>query len=166
MRWTIDAGDPSAFSDARRLIASGIAPEVPDSEDRFAIETVIGEILAAASHGGSTGVTIEFQCSRLGAIVETWDDGSPIFSDGDSMQRAILATLATYIDVSRSDTGNHVVVRLPFREPGGLANRSHIWQLAGALVIERSRAVAARLNSTLGRASDETNAGDRHDIGS
>lgn len=84
MRWTIDAGDRSAFSDARRLIAREIAPQIPDPDDRFAIEAVMGEILAAAAQSGSSTVTVEFQCSRIGAVLETWDDARRF------LQRAIL----------------------------------------------------------------------------
>lgn len=158
MRCTVDTSDRRAIAHVRRAIVEEIGPHIADADDRFAIEVIAGEVLAAELEHGGTNVVVEASAGPTGATLQIWDQSPAMNVDDDPIRKAILAALESIIQIERSQGGTHIVVRLPFREKGRLLHGHRIWQLASALVFERTSALDRRLKSAL----DERSSSEPH----
>jgi hypothetical protein len=68
----------------------------------------------------------------------------------DELRRKLLATYADLVDVSSSDQGNHIEIRLPVQQvtmPGDAAP-ARLWKIASQLVVHRSRRIADEIERT------------------
>lgn len=149
MRCTVDTSDRRAIARVRRAIVEEIGPHIASADDRFAVEVIAGEVLAAELEHGGTSVVVEASAGPTGATMQIWDQSPAMNVDDDPIRKAILSALESVIQIERSQGGSHIVVRLPFREKGRLLHGHRIWQLASALVFERTSALECRIRETM-----------------
>ena len=148
MRLAIDAGDPRSVVSARRALAEEIGRRARSSDDAFAAEVLIGEILCAEMERGRVAIALELEWTPLGPVVHLYDQGNPFGPDPDNhVRRSIIDSLKHDLTISSSPQGNHIRVRLPLeqaRERSGPA----VWKIASELVAKRSRDIAEKIDIT------------------
>lgn len=148
MRLAIDAGDPRSVVSARRALAEEIGRRARSSDDAFAAEVLIGEILCAEMERGRVAIALELEWTKTGPVVHLYDQGNPFGPDPDNhVRRSIIDSLKHDLTISSSPQGNHIRVRLPVDEN---RNRSvpAVWKIASELVTKRSRDIAEKLEKT------------------
>ncbi|GAC1392008.1 MAG: hypothetical protein NVSMB31_09780 [Vulcanimicrobiaceae bacterium] len=156
MQWVLDTRDLRAVAQTRRAIAGEITPYVCDIHEGYAVEVIAGEILAAEVSNGARTVTVQLECSALHVTLEIWDDAPAFELGSDPLRDALIANLATTVQVEESAGGHHLTIRLPInRADDDFSRTTRIWQLASALVTERATQMSERLKSRFVEAGAE-----------
>lgn len=114
MNWSIDAGDAFAVARVRRSAIDEIRSMSSESTDLFALELVLGELLASEMERGHWSLAVSVESDVAGPTVHVYAQGTPaIAADNNDYRKAILRGTRVPMTIEASAQGTHTVLRPP-----------------------------------------------------
>lgn len=119
MQWSIDSADAFAVASVRRSVIKELRALMDEGADLFAIEIVLGELLAAEMERGHWSLAVSVEHDVAGPAVHIYAQGPPaIGTDHNEYRRAILLGTRVPLTIEASSQGTHIALRPPPESSG------------------------------------------------
>ena len=143
MQWSIDSADAYSVATVRRRVIEEIRRMEDGGADLFALEIVLGELLAAEMERGHWALAISVESELAGPTVHLYAQGPPAIGvDHNEYRRAILLGTRVPLTVEASAQGTHIVLRMPPEASGEAMFRQRATQ-----TYQRAREISRRYTS-------------------
>lgn len=113
MKWSIDCSDAYAVTRARHAVIEQLTKLGDQDIDLFAVETVLGELLAAEIGRGHVALAIVIEQSIGGPTVHIYTQGRHAAGTHGELRDAILRNTRVPMSIEVSSQGTHVCLRVP-----------------------------------------------------
>lgn len=116
MQWSIDSADAYSLARVRHAVVDELGRLAGPRADLFAVETVLGEVLAAEMGRGHQALAITIEEAIGGPCVHIYTQGPPgIAGTQGELSKAILRATRLPMSIERTSQGTHIAlhVRLP-----------------------------------------------------
>jgi hypothetical protein len=126
MNWSIDSADAFSVARVRRSAIDEVRGLAADpGADLFALELVLGELLAAETERGHWALAVSVESELAGPTIHLYAQGPPAIGVGrNEYRRAILLGTRIPLTVEASAQGTHMVLRMPSEASGEAMFRS------------------------------------------
>ena len=119
MQWSIDSADAFAIAQVRRSAIDEVRLLSGEGADLFALEIVLGELLAAEMERGHWSLAVSVERDVAGPTVHIYAQGPPaIGTVANEYRRAILLGTRVPLTIEASSQGTHITLRLPPESSG------------------------------------------------
>ncbi len=126
MNWSIDSADAFSVARVRRSAIDAVRGLSADSgADLFALELVLGELLAAETERGHWALAVSVESELAGPTIHLYAQGPPAIGvDHNEYRRKILLGTRVPLTVEASAQGTHIALRMPPEASGEAMFRS------------------------------------------
>jgi hypothetical protein len=119
MQWSIDSADAFAVARVRRSAIDEVRMLSGTTADLFALELVLGELLAAEMERGHWSLAVSVERDIAGPTIHVYAQGPPaVGTDGNEYRRAILLGTRVPLTIEASAQGTHIMLRPPAESSG------------------------------------------------
>lgn len=118
MRWSIDAADAYSVAKVRRAVVEQLQNLCGEGADLYAVETVLGELLAAEMERGHLAVAVIVERTSGGVpAVHIYTQGQPVVrSTHGELRDAILEGTHIPMSIESTSQGSHISLRVPRKD--------------------------------------------------
>ncbi len=125
MQWSIDSADAYSVANVRRRVIEEVRRLEDGTADLFALEIVLGELLAAEMERGHWSLAVSVERDIAGPTIHVYAQGPPAIGvDKNEFRRAILLGTRVPLTIEASSQGTHMVLRMPPEASGQAMFRS------------------------------------------
>ncbi len=129
VQWSIDSADAYSVANVRRRVIEEVRQLADAGADLFALEIVLGELLAAETERGHWALAVSVERDIAGPTIHLYAQGAPaIGTDKNEFRRAILLGTRVPLMIEASSQGTHMVLRMPPEASGEAMFRSRASQ--------------------------------------
>ena len=112
--WSIDSADAFSVARVRRSAIDEVRRLSEPGADLFALEVVLGELLAAETERGHWALAVSVESDLAGPTIHLYAQGPPAIGvDHNKFRRAILLGTRVPLTVEASAQGTHLILRMP-----------------------------------------------------
>ncbi len=114
MKWAIDSADAFSVARVRRSVIEEMRQLEDGRADLFALEIVLGELLAAEMERGHWALAVSVERDIAGPTIHLYAQGPPAIGvNKNEFRRAILLGTRVPLTIEASSQGTHMVLRMP-----------------------------------------------------
>ncbi len=129
VQWSIDSADAYSVASVRRRVIDEVRRLEDGAADLFALEIVLGELLAAEMERGHWSLAVSVERDIAGPTIHVYAQGPPAIGiDKNEFRRAILLGTRVPLTIEASSQGTHMVLRVPAEASGEAMFRSRASQ--------------------------------------